>query len=398
VLFFYFRGYESLLFIPIAVVCYTSALATSHFFVRWILPQRLGAELGNGARYVAIDGIRGYLALGVYVQHCLVTGIFLRDGRWGEPSSNFGGQFANACVAIFFMITAFLFWSRACSKGKMEWKAFFISRLFRIYPLYLFVVVTICLAVAYKSDWVALEPATSIATEIVKWLFFRAPDINHYPGTALIVAGVTWTLRFEAWFYLSLPLLVGVFLKKQAMWKKLAALAIVAALFKLNYLSVSITVAFLGGIIAVYWRADAKRIKLAESNAAALLALACLGCVLFFLFDPFNVVGIALLSIFFVVIASGNTLFGLLKMRAALWLGEVSYSIYLCHGLILWVIVQNLLPRLVVFHPTTMWLAASAIGITPIIILFSSGSYLLIERPLINMGHRISRRNLSGRG
>lgn len=349
-------------------------------------------QLGNGTRYVAIDGIRGYLALGVYVQHTLLTGFFLREGQWGELTRNFGGQFANGCVAIFFMITAFLFWGRAYSKRDLEWKGFFISRLFRIYPLYLFVLLTIVLVVAAQSGWVLLEPAKSIAKEVVKWLIFRAPDINGYHGTTFIVAGVTWTLRFEAWFYLSLRLLIVIFLKQQAVWKKLIALAIVAALFRLNYLNLTIAATFLGGIAAVYWRGDARRIKLASSSGAGLVAMVCFGCALLLPFDVFGPIGIALLSVFFVVIASGNTLFGLLKMRAALWLGEVSYSTYLCHGIILWLIMRNLVPRIHAFHPTTRWTVALAVAITPIIVLCSSGTYLLIERPLIHLGHRIAKR------
>jgi len=229
----------------------------------------------------------------------------------------------------------------------------------------------------------------------VKWLLFQPPDINRFPGTTFIVAGVTWTLRFEAWFYLSLPFLVVVFLKRTVVWKKLAALAIVLVLFRLGQLNLSIAIAFLGGIIAVYWRADARRIKWAESKAAAFLALACLVFVFILPFDIFNFVAIALLSVFFVVIASGNTLFGLLKLRAALWLGEVSYSIYLCHGIILWIIMQNILPRLSDFHPTTVWIAASAVCITPVVVLLSSATYLLIERPFIRMGRRMSKRKSS---
>jgi peptidoglycan/LPS O-acetylase OafA/YrhL len=275
--------------------CYAVALLTSCIFVRWILPQRIGDQLGSGARYVSIDGIRGYLALGVYVQHCLVTGIFPGEGQWDELTRNFGGQFANACVAVFFMITAFLFWGRAHAKRNLEWRGFLISRLFRIYPLYLLVFLAIVFVVAAQSGWVLLEPAKSIAKEVVKWLIFRAPDINGYHGTTFIVAGVTWTLRFESWFYLSLPLLVVIFLKQQAAWKKLVALAIVAVLFRFNYLNVTIAAAFLGGIVAVYWRGDARRINLASTNGAGLLALVCFGCAVLLPIDVFSAIGIAFL-------------------------------------------------------------------------------------------------------
>jgi peptidoglycan/LPS O-acetylase OafA/YrhL len=39
----------------------------------------------------------------------------------------------------------------------------------------------------------------------------------------------------------------------------------------------------------------------------------------------------------------------------------------------------------------------SAVAITPLVILFSSASYLLLEKPLIDMGHAISKRSLTSR-
>jgi peptidoglycan/LPS O-acetylase OafA/YrhL len=162
-----------------------------------------------------------------------------------------------------------------------------------------------------------------------------------------------------------------------------------------NHIQPEIAAAFLGGVLAVYWRMDKRRIAMAQSKTATFVALAGLGAVVFLLYKPFNVLGIALLSIFFVVIASGNTMFGLLKMRGALWLGEISYSLYLCHGLVLWLIMQNLLPRVRGYDHGTKWFVASAIGITPVVILLCSASYLLIERPLIGLGHRISARKTS---
>jgi peptidoglycan/LPS O-acetylase OafA/YrhL len=388
---------DTITFALLGIACYFLAFLTSHIVVRWGLPENLRSGLGNQARFLAIDGIRGYLAFGVFVHHCLVTWLFLPEGRWGSLPHNFENQLGATSVAIFFMITAFLFWGRVQSKGGLELKSFVVSRLFRIYPLYLFVLALICMAVGYRSNWVLLEPAGSIAKELAQWLCFRTPDINSYYRTTLIVKGVTWTLLYEAWFYASLPLLVLVFIKKNALWLKLAALAIVAVLFWLNHIEVGIAATFLGGVSAVYWRMNNRRIELARTRAAAFLALACLGGVVFFLYTPFNVLGIALLTVFFVVIACGNTLFGLLEMRAALWLGEISYSIYLCHGLILWVIMQNVLPRISGYDHSTKWFVVSVLGIAPLVILFSSATHLLIEKPFISLGHRVLKPKLAAR-
>jgi peptidoglycan/LPS O-acetylase OafA/YrhL len=383
-------AHETLLLALIAILCYLLALLTSYACVRWILSDQLRAELNDQTRYVAIDGIRGYLAFGVYVHHFIMGWLFLYDGRTGPPTHNWENQLGKTSVAIFFMITAFLFWGRAHAKGGMKWKSFFISRVFRIYPLYLVFFFLLCIAVAYKSNWVALEPPMAIAKEIFKWVFFHTPIINSYHGDAF--GGVTWTLLYEAWLYLSLPFLVAVFIQKKPAWQKVLALAVAVALFAANKLDIATGAMFLGGIFAVYWRANPKLVAFGRGNTAALVALISLTCVGLFIYDPFNVVAIILLSIFFVAIACGNTLFGLLKMRAARWLGEITYSIYLGHGIVLWVIMQNIAPRMSWFHPTTPWLFASAIVVTPILVLFTTASYVFIERPFIAMGHRLANR------
>ena len=381
---------RALLFAAVGIVCYLVAFLTSQAVVTWIVPEKVREGLGSSSRNIPIDGIRGYLAFGVYVHHCLLTWITMRDGRFVSLPRNFEFELGATSVAIFFMITAYLFWGRAQAKGGIEVKGFFISRLFRIYPLYLFALASICAGVVYKGHWAMHESPLRVVEEIGKWLCFRTPDINSYP--AIQINAVTWTLLYEAWFYLSLPLLVGLFFRRYRVLNSILALAIVALLFKYNRLQINIAATFLGGVAAVYWGTSQKRRALAQTPVAAFVALICLGCAAFLMYRPFNPVGIVLLAVFFIVLSSGNTFFGFLRMRAGLWLGEISYSIYLLHAIVLWVIMENILPRLSVYHLTTAWFVISAIGITPILILFSSATYLLIERPLINIGHQLSRR------
>lgn len=391
----YLSGHPGLAFFLVAVSCYVLAVGTSGLIVRWLLPAGFRQESSKGNRYVAIDGIRGYLAFGVFVHHCLATWMFLPEGHWYPLPHNFENQLGATSVALFFMITAFLFWGRAEANRALDWKRFFITRFFRIYPLYLFVFFLICWVVGSDNHWVALESPFILAKEIGKWLFFRDPDINLYYRTSLIVKGVTWTLLYEAWFYVSLPLLILVFLKRKALWIKFAALAIVGVLFKVNHIDFAIAATFLGGVCAVYWRKEQKRIDLAQSRIASVIAMASLFGVVVLLYKPFNFPGILLLTVFFVVISSGNTLFGILRTRSGLWLGEISYSVYLCHGLVLWAVMQKIVPHIQGYDHSMKWFAAASIGITPIVILLCSLTYLLIERPLIVAGHQIASRGLS---
>jgi peptidoglycan/LPS O-acetylase OafA/YrhL len=308
----------------------------------------------------------------------------------GSPPHNFENELGKGTVAVFFMITAFLFWERAHARRGVKVKSFFISRFFRIYPLYIAFISLLFAAVFYESGWTAHEPAWVIGKEFLKWFFFHVVVIDRHPG--MIFGGVAWTLLYEAWFYLSLPLLAVVFLQKTDLWKKALAIGISAALFFLNHLEIAVCAAFLGGIVAVYWSLNEQCVKAAKSKVAALLALACVACLGLFIYDPFNAAGIALLSVFFVVISSGNTLFGLLTMPAARWMGEISYSIYLIHGVVIWLIMTDILPHLPGFHPSVTWLAVAGLVMTPLLILVTSTSYLAIERPFIAIGHRSSKR------
>ncbi len=240
--------------IALIPLCYAVALFTSAVFVRWILPEARRAELGSGNRFVAIDGIRGFLAFGVFVHHCGIMWGYSQTGMWSEPGHNFQNQLGKTSVAVFFMITSFLFWGRVVAKNGLDYRQFFISRFFRIYPLYVFVTLVICVAVGFKTGWHLQEPLHRLMLEVVKWLGFRTPDINNYIGTPLIVAGVTWTLLYEAWFYVSLPFLTAIFLGKRANWQKLLCVLAVVVFFRLNHLSPSIAATFLGGVAAVYWR------------------------------------------------------------------------------------------------------------------------------------------------
>ena len=111
-----------------------------------------GAE-DHGNRYSSIDGLRGFLALGVFVFHLVVTHRFIETGTWEVPDSRFYVLLGPIGVSVFFMITGFLFWGKLLrTKGRPRWNALYIGRLFRIGPLYL-VVVVIMLVHRGRTHW-----------------------------------------------------------------------------------------------------------------------------------------------------------------------------------------------------------------------------------------------------
>jgi peptidoglycan/LPS O-acetylase OafA/YrhL len=86
-----------------AIWCVLIAMATA-----WLIQLVFGKHLEQH-RYATIDGLRGYLAFLVFLHHSAVWFFYLKTNAWTGPPSNIYAQFGESSVALFFMITAFLF-------------------------------------------------------------------------------------------------------------------------------------------------------------------------------------------------------------------------------------------------------------------------------------------------
>ena len=161
-------------------------------------------------RVVTLDGLRGFLALAVFFHHSSIYHGFLLGALWQLPPSRPYALMGQMGVAFFFMITGYLFWSRLIDEqGQTNWMRLYVGRVFRIGPLYLAAIAAMLLFVAIRTGLHLNLPVDQLAPQIGRWLelgFIVGPDVNLYGNTALILAGVTWTLHYEWIFYLALPL------------------------------------------------------------------------------------------------------------------------------------------------------------------------------------------------
>ena len=87
----------------------------------------------------------------------------------------------------------------------------------------------------------------------------------------------------------------------------------------------------------------------------------------------------------FVLIASGNDLFGLLTAPASKYLGTISYSVYLLHGIVLFCVLRlvNLVYPIQGMNPLHFWLLAGICGL--LVIVFAGISYRYIEYPFLRL-------------
>ncbi|QZA98650.1 acyltransferase [Pseudomonas mandelii] len=378
----------------IALAAYLLAIVTAALLLRAVPKITRHLEHSGESRYASIDGLRGYLAFGVFVHHSVITWIFLRTGVIEFPPSNFYSQLGQGSVALFFMITGFLFWNRLLTQGRQhDWLAFAVSRVFRLYPLYLPLMLIVFVTVFYLQNWELKDPGIRLAGQILAWLTFDRPDVNQYHQTGMLISNVTWTLGYEVFFYLALPLAGMVFIYRGSWLQVVLCLIGIYALYQLvgweHSLKKHFLASFLGGIGAAYWIRRPHLMAWGQTRLAGIIALLALAIAFTAFNRAFNLLPLLLLSLFFVIVASGNTLFGALKPRSIRWLGEISYSTYLLHGFVLWVMVQRL-PLVMDLDARDTWTYLLLLAVcTCLLIVISSLTFLYIEKPGMSAGRKL---------
>jgi peptidoglycan/LPS O-acetylase OafA/YrhL len=356
------------------------------------------SDVMRAPHFELVDGLRGLLALAVFSHHALITSVFVRTGLWRKPDSTVGTQLGQSSVALFFMITAFLFWTKVLqSRQNFRWRAFFIKRLFRLAPLYAIVVLWMAVITIACAKGQVIEPLKSFAEHLIQWLTFtiyRSPNVNLVPETGLIIGGVAWTLRYEWAFYIALPMFAAA--SGVGRWRAAALSGCAVVLFRnlsqLDPLAYDILSAFLGGGLAACWVRRNRLRLIAQTLWFGSLALLCVSVVLLTQEWAYNSPALGALTIFFVAVVSGNPVFSWLGGRQLNWLGNLSYGIYLCHGMVLWLLSRQVIPRLNWLMPISdvaylVWLGC---GVFTVLVV-AYGLNIYVERPFIRLGEKLGR-------
>jgi peptidoglycan/LPS O-acetylase OafA/YrhL len=358
------------------------AICALCLLIAWALARtsafyRAELDAPGASRFASVDGLRGFLALGVFGAHAVAMYMLFAHGRWATDASQFHYHASGAGVSLFFMITGFLFWLRVLRMGKaLDTRAFLLSRVRRLTPMYAMSVLMVLLVIATVSGFALHTSPVALARELRPWLSFGFMDTGAVNGVAeaRYVNAVYWTLAFEWAFYLALPLL-ALFARG---W---GAAALVAAVLLFGTQS-PIVFNFLFGALAawlVHARALEGRLRARWLGAVALVSLGAY----FAMPGLYSLPQAAALFGFFVFVVHGNDLFGLLTSRPARLLGTISYSIYLTHCIALFVTVRavNALRPIETLDGIQYWLLAAlaAAGC----VLLSAVTYRYVEYPFL---------------
>src|SRR4051812_248147 len=157
-------------------------------------------------RYETIDGLRGFLALGVLGDHAIAMYHYHVEGLWLDEGFYQAAGYAG--VSLFFAITGYLFWLRVL-RGSLDTRAFFLSRLRRLVPMYAASVLAVLLVALSVTGPFLNESPVALLKDIRAWASFgfeRSGPINGFADAHHINA-VYWTLAYEWAFYIALPFL-----------------------------------------------------------------------------------------------------------------------------------------------------------------------------------------------
>lgn len=341
---------------------------------------------------MTLDGLRGYLAFFVFLNHAIHWFIYLQDGTWIVPTDGsaldqkFGlyYQMGSTSVNMFFMITGFLFTSKLLNEREkgVDWIKLYTSRVLRIVPLYLFAMFILFSLVLIESDFRLAVPLKDLSQSLLHWLGFTIIDMPKINGiqAGYISTSVTWTLAYEWIFYLSLPMLALLLRGKVSMALVIISLLTVSTLI-INKADFFFPLVFVSGIVtAIVYRIEAIR-ALMQHWIFSILAICLILFLFFYQHDIRKGLELILISIAFGIIACGNHLFGILSNATSRLLGEISYGIYLLHGLLLSSVLKYVIGFERIKELDMLTYGVLTCTIASALILISSFTYRWIEKP-----------------
>lgn len=340
-------------------------------------------------RFESIEGLRGYLAFFVLLHHACIYYYYLRSGNWELPPQNLYIHLGQTSVSLFFMITGFLFFEKLIEsrRNKINWFSYFLSRILRLYPLYIVALISMLIIVYAMSDFKRMDKFLDLFLEIKDWVFFgviNTPQINGYEKTGDIIS-VLWSIRYEWMFYFALPV-IGLLFFRQRPNIILVALCVVVCYY--IFISGEIIyyhfLSFISGLLAALICKNEKIKSITKHWGSSFFVLLTLIYLVCFFNSTHAIIPWLLTTIVFTAISCGNSIFGLLTLNASKKFGQISYSIYLLHTVLFFIIFRMIFGIEIISKLSSIEYWFLILAISLILIPICYFTYYKIELPVIN--------------
>ncbi len=362
----------------------------------------------NDRRIVALDGIRGLAIALVLVWHYGQNQLRPEAGSFAEIAKRLLG-FTWSGVDLFFVLSGFLIAGILLDKRHSEryFRSFYIRRGCRILPIYY---LDVLLFYAVWRFWGIDEPGLDrlfASADLPEWTYATFTQ-NIWMGlTGAGVMGwlsITWSLAVEEQFYLFLPLVVR-FVPYRALPWVFSACVLGAVLLRETSPGLNAYIntpwradsLLLGALLAWMVRDAVLREVLERSKVwLALVVLGLFSGVVYVTWNGALKLGgsnthLALAVMYaclvaLAVVSRGGWFTGLLRMRPLVWLGTISYGVYLLHVPVSGIVHYALRGQ----HPAMYTLRDAAVTFTALGITLTLAhlSFHFFEKRIIALGHR----------
>jgi peptidoglycan/LPS O-acetylase OafA/YrhL len=344
-------------------------------------------------RILFLDGFRAVAILMVVAFHYFH--VFVKKYSGAElPSFSF--SFGGVGVDLFFMISGFVIFMTVTRK---DLKGFFISRLTRLYPVYIFSVCLTAIVILSFGEWY---------TELNLINFIKNLTMFQYYLGGTNIDGVYWSLRVEVAFYFALAIIYYGF-KREVFWPALLIISLSSFIFNL-YSQYFESMPHVIGLVY----------KVSISHFMPYFIIGMCVYALSFLKDKslninskeywFIVISLFISVVdlfvnktfvqFFVVLIAGLALLAMckgrlllvkkvLENRVFLFIGKIRYSLYLVHQVIGYILILTLIE-----FGVDLYLSIGIVFIFVILLSFFMQKYIesLFSKAL---AHRLNLRLLS---
>ena len=336
-------------------------------------------------RIDSLDSIRGIASIVVMIYHCVLC-FFVFYTNNIEPSTNIFLKVLNytpfhlviagtESVLLFFVLSGFVLSLPFLNKKPYSYKSYALQRFCRIYIPYIFVMVLSSTLMILLSDYQPITELTDAFNHrwehpltieaVFSYILMLGYDVNN-------VNGATWSLVHEMRISLIFPLLMLIIVRLNWIKSLLLGLGSMAFLWVLtkaiaqkifisepiNYLLNSIgdtffycTFFIMGAVLAKCSHQVSKKIKKLKLNhKIILLALSfllinktLLNLIPFGQDGILSVLGSLIIQwivalgiiILFSLVLNSKRIEAFLTKKSLLWVGKISYSIYLIHPVII---------------------------------------------------------------
>ena len=362
------------------------------------------------ARINALESLRGLMALWVVIGHTI------RNAGFSEGSAPRLLLQPGLAVDVFIILSGFVIFF-LLDRRASDYQTFLTQRFFRLAPIYLAMLAVSCLMLNWETSFIANFPfqtshiANNLAIHLNAQQYLPAHLLAHLfllhglisssllPGSDYAFLGAAWSISVEWQFYLVAPLLYWLVAKQR--WRQLTLVVIgLCAVRATHYggegFAINQAGYFLIGIVSYYGWKHCNAIAI-DARLVELLAL--LVVVFVYLFTTrYESIAIWMLAFSCIVAERRNELTAaqsftskVLNLPVLQWLGQISYSVYLTHMFVFYVLsstVLKLSPK--IGKAELLMLLLPAVPLVTIAL--STLTHRFIEQPGIALGKRWSQK------